>query len=113
MDKCWERYGKKWLKPKLVAQQLTLFMKTPGVVKAQSDDEHVWVIVPIVTVSQDQGLATLMEGSHLKPKDPDNKAYNPTVQPGHALMFDARLEARNPSTGGGVVFIRGYDVTGM
>lgn len=113
MDKCWDCYSKKKLKPKLVAEQLTFLMKTPGVVKTQSEEERVWVIVLIVTVSQGHGLAILMEGSHRKPKSPNTKPYEPTVQPGHALIFDARPEARNPSTGGDVALVRGYDVTGM
>lgn len=113
MDKCWERYGKKWLKPKIVEQHLNLFMKTKNIMESQDVEEHIWVLVPLVTISQHQGLLTLMEGSHRNIERESNKPYDPIVHPGQALMFDARLRTLDPIAGGGVVFARAYDVTGM
>ena len=108
MYKCWERYGNKRLKPKMVEQHLNLFMRTQKNNESPDEEEHIWVLVPLVTVSQHQGLPTLMEGSHRKAEN--YRPYNPIVQPGSALMFDARLKTCDRNAGGGVVFARAYDV---
>lgn len=113
MYKCWERYGKKWLNPGIVEQHLNLFVTTQKEIESHGVKEHIWVLVPLIPVSQYQGLPTLMEGTHRKAKTQINKPYDPLVQPGQALMFDARLETRDPIVGGGVVFARAYDVTNM
>lgn len=113
MDKCWERYGKKWLKPEIIARNLTLFMRTQKSDKLLDVEEHIWVLIPLITVSQYEGLPILMEASHRDGKHKENKPYYPIVQPGQALMFDARLRTHDPNAGGGVVFAMVYDVTGM
>ena len=52
-----------------------------------------------------------MESSHRSLRVGHDKPYLPTVQPGQALMFDARLRTHDPSEGGVVVFARAYDMT--
>lgn len=111
MDKCWERYGKKGLKPKMVAQHLSLFMRTQKNLESRDVEEHIWILVPLFTVSQYNGLPILMEGTHHNPKGQNPKTYHPIVEPGSALMFDARIQTCDPYAGGGVVFARAYDVT--
>ncbi|CAD6592269.1 MAG: hypothetical protein ASARMPRED_006145 [Alectoria sarmentosa] len=113
MYKCWERYGKRWLNPAIVEQRLNLFMNTQQNIETRGIEEHIWVLVPLVPVSQFKGLPTLMEGTHRRAKTKINKPYDPVVQPGQALMFDARLVTHDPGVGGGVVFARAYDVTNM
>ena len=113
MWKCWERYGKKSLKPKIVEQDLRLFLRTQNAIKTSSVKEYVMVFIPFINVSQHEGLPTLMEGSHRNKNGGKNKSYDPIVQPGHALMFDARLIARIPPAGGGALLARVYDVTGL
>ena len=114
MYKCWERYGKKALKPKMVEQDLRLFINARNVIETKNDKEHIMVVIPFIKISQLDGLPALMEGSHReKNKGAPNKPYFPTVKPGQALMFDARLTSRIPKPGGGVVLARIYDVTGM
>lgn len=110
MNKCWERYGKQWLKPKIVAQHLSLFMRTQKNLEKQDVENHIWVLVPLFTVSEHEGLPILMEGSHLNPERQNHRPYHPVVQPGHALMFDARIQMYDPNAGGGVVFARAYDM---
>ena len=111
MEKCWERYGKKWLKPKKITDGLCLFMRKEKKIYLQDDKEYLWVLVPLFTVSEHEGLPILMEGSHLNSKDQNDKAYHPTVHPGQALMYDARIARCDSRAGGGVVFALAYDPT--
>lgn len=110
MYKCWERYGKRFLKPKSVESHLNLFMKTETPNERPDIEEIIWVLIPLTTMSKQQGLPTLLEGSHSSADSANNKPYEPTLQPGSALMFDARLKARVPNAGGGVVFARACHV---
>ena len=114
MYKCWERYGKKWMKPKIVEQDIRVFVRNQKVVETNDDEEHMMIFIPFIKISQHEGLPILMEGSHRKRnKDVKPKTYSPVIQPGQALMFDARLTCRIPQAGGGVLLGRVYDVTGM
>ena len=115
MYKCWERYGKKFLKPKIVEQDLRLFVNTRTIIETSDDEEHIMVFVPLIRVSHHEGLPTLIEASHRNRNEENaqNKGYSPTLQPGQALMFNARLKSRIPKAGGGVLLARVYDVTGM
>ena len=114
MYKCWERYGKKWLKPRIVEHDLRVFVNSQHIVETSDDEEHIMVLIPFMKVSQHEGLPTLMEGSHRKKdKGAKNTPYNPIIKPGQALMFDARLTSLIPQAGGGVLLGRVYDVTGM
>ena len=94
----------------MVEQHLHLFMRTQKNNESPDVEEHIWVLVPLVTVSQLQGLPTLMEGSHHNSNAENYRPYAPIIQPGSALMFDARLKTWDPNFGGGVVFARAYDV---
>ena len=114
MYKCWERYGKKFAKPKIVKQDLMLFVRSQDRIAFSGAEEHVLVLVPLIMVSQHNGLPTLMEGSHRRSNQgPNGKPYDFVVHPGHALMHDARLTAHIPSTAGGVLVATIYDMTGM
>ena len=114
MYKCWERYGKKSLKPKIVEEDLRLFVNTRTVIQTSGDKEYIMVFVPLIKMSPNEGLPALMEGSHReKNKGAPNKPYITTLWPGQALMFHARLKSRIPKPGGGVLVARVYDVTGM
>ena len=86
-------------------------MRTQKNIESRNVEEHMWILVPLITVSQDEGLPILMEGSHHHPKT--EKPFSTTVQPGQALMFDARLKTQDPNAGGGVFYVRRYDMTGM
>ena len=112
MDKCWERYGKKMLKPNIVQQDLMIFVRTQNTIESRSVKQYVVVLTPLVVISQHEGLPTLMEGSHRKNNLNSNKSYDTNIQPGHALMFDGRLKILMPPTGGGVMLARVYDLTG-
>ena len=81
--------------------------EAPGV------SDWIWVLVPLVGLDPQKGLV-LMESSHLE-RIPENriKPYSPSVPPGRALMFNNRLRTRDPVEGGGVVFVRCYDMTGL
>lgn len=112
MYRCWERYGKKWLKPKLIGQELLLFPRIERNITTQGTAEHMVIWVPIDEVTINHGLPALMTGSHL------NKLKNlPSilvVPQGHALMFDSRLATqRTPMGSGGIVLARTYDMTGL
>ena len=111
MYKCWTRYGKSFIKPDIVEQHLKLFMRTEKNIESKNSKEHIWVLVPLFTISQNEGLPILMEGSHHNSKD--QKPFSTVVKPGQALMFDARIKTEDPSSCGGVVFARRFDVTGM
>lgn len=52
-----------------------------------------------------------MEGSHSNKGDKADRLYDPVLQLGFALMFDARLRSNVPKAGGGVVLARAYYVT--
>lgn len=111
MPRCWERYGKKWYKPKRVEQHLDLFPFSEKEVNVKGyTAEHIWVWVPMIPVSRNQGLPTFMEGSHHYKEGKEYQSYNPVIMPGYALMFDARLKTILPKAGGGVVFVRAYDM---
>ena len=115
MYKCWERYGKKSLKPKLVEQDLRLFVNTETIIETFDDVQHIMVFIPLIWLSHHEGLPTLIEASHRnKNKDnTQNKGFSPTLWPGQALMFNAQLKSRLPKAGGGVLLTRVYDVTGL
>lgn len=110
MEKCWECYGKKWLQPERIAQSLSVFTRSSKIIESQDDKEYVWILVPLFTVSEQNGLPTLMKGSHLNPNGQNHRPYHPIVQPGHALMFENRIRTCEPTAGGGVVFATGYDM---
>ena len=113
MYKCWEQYGNKDLKPNILGEDLRLFVNTRTVIETSGDREHIIVIIPLIKVTQNEGLPALMEGSHrVKDKGAENKPYFPVVWPGQALMFHARLKSRLPKPGGGVLVARIYDMTG-
>lgn len=111
MYKCWERYGKKTVKPKIVEQDLMVFLRTQKRTAFSNDKFHIVVMVPLTTVSQHEGLPTLMEGSHREKNVTSNKSCDLIVQPGQALMFDTRLAAHIPEAGGGVLVATIYDMT--
>ena len=97
------------MKPKRVEQHLDLFSFCEERTINQYFKEHVWIWIPLIPISRNQGLPTFMEGSHRNTEDID-RPYNPTIKPGYALMFDARLRSTIPKTGGGVIFARAYEV---
>ena len=111
MPLCWERYGKKWMKPERVEQHLDVFAFSGGCSVKNSSHEHIWIWVPLFPTSKNQGLSTFMEGSHRNKGDKADRLYDPVLQPGFALMFDARLRSNVPKVGGDVVLARAYYVT--
>ena len=115
MYKCWERYGKKFIDPDVVEEDLRVFVNTRTIIETTDDKKHIMVFIPLIRVSNDEGLPTLIEASHRNKKTDgeQNIAYSPILQPGQALMFDARLKSRIPKAGGGVLLARIYDLTGM
>ena len=110
--RCWERYGKKHITPRKMEQQLYLFRPKWKNISPYTAPEYLWVLVPLTTLSPQQNI-TLMESSHRKLKNGPDKPYNPEVKPGQALMVHAGLRTEKPKEGGGVVFARVYDVTGL
>ena len=113
MYKCWERFGKKHLKPPILMQELIVFQRTPPMDKMQDYKEYVWVLVPLIPVSEHEGLPILIEGTQRNLNRVNQEPFWATLQPGQALMFHARLKSIDPEAGGGVVFARAFDVTGM
>ena len=112
MDLCWERFGKKWLKPDLLFQELQLFSRFPHTLTTRDVTEHMIICVPLFTIEKNYGLPTLMAGTHRDILQ--DIPYDLVVQRGHALMFDTRLQRRrNKDTDGGVVLVRRYDITGL
>ena len=77
-----------------------------------SEGEHIWVLVPLQQIEPEEGF-TLMTASHRHLMNGNDDPYRPTILPGQALMFDARLRTKGPTVGGGVVFARAYDMTGL
>ena len=112
MWRCWERYGKKHIRPKMIQECLTLFQPFQRDFPPLQVEETVWVMLPLITMSPEHGL-TLMESSHRKLKNAPDKPYSPTVLPGQALMFNGGLRTGRPKRAGGVFFLRVYDVTGL
>ena len=111
MWKCWERYGKKHIEPEIVEQHLYLLRpKANGSDNPAEIDEHIWILIPLIPMLPQQSL-TLMQSSHRSLKLGYDKPYTPSVQPGQALMYDARLRTRDPAEGGVVVYARSYDMT--
>lgn len=112
MERCWERYGKKWLKPKLLAEGLLLFPVVGHPVTMHGTAEYMKIWVPLADLTTAQGLPVFMMGTHL-----DKSKWLPTtlcVPQGHALMFDSRLQTRREYVGsGGIVLARIYDMTGL
>ena len=88
-------------------------MRTKEVVETLDTHQYIWILVPLISVSQAQGLPILLERSHRDAKPEDIKCCYLVIPPGHALMFDARLRTRIPVEGGGVVFATAYDMTGI
>ena len=113
MWKCWERYGNKSMKPKIMEEDFRLFLNTQNIIETSSVKRYVIVFIPFITVSQREGLPSLMGGSHRKDKGVEEKPYDPVVQPGQALIFSARLKIRFAPIGGGALLARVYDVTDM
>ena len=102
------------MKPKILEEDLRLFVNTRTVIETSGDQEYIMVFIPLMKVSPNEGLPALMEGSHReKNKGAENKPYCPIIWPGQALMFHAQLRCRIPKSGGGVLVARVYDVTGM
>ena len=87
------------------------FAFSAGCSVKNSSHEHIWIWVPLIPISKNQGLPTFMEGSHRNKGDKADRLYDPVLQLGFALMFDARLRSNVPKAGGGVVLARAYDVT--
>ena len=112
MWRCWERYGKKHIRPKLIEERLTLLSQFQSDLPPLEVGENIWVMIPLVTISPEHNF-TLMESSHRKLKNAPDKPYSPTVLPGQALMFNAGLRTGKPKRIGAVAFIRVYDVTGL
>ena len=95
----------------MVEQHLYLFRpKTQGSDNPPEDEQHIWILIPLVPMSPKQCL-TLMESSHRSAMGDYNKPHNPTVKRGQALMYDARLRTRDSAEFGVVVFARSYDMT--
>lgn len=97
------------MKAELVEQYIMVFNFGHRGPVQPSSHERIWLWVPLVPVSQNQGLPTLFAGSHPR-VDRAPIPYNPVLRPGFALMFDGRLQTAAPFSGGGVVFARAYDV---
>ena len=116
MWKCWERYGKTHIKPKIVEQHLVLFRPTQQrnttVLEAPSVEKYIWIMAPLNTLHPQLGF-TLMESSHRSLKNGPDKPYSPEVLPGQALMFNTQLRKSNPTIGGAVVWARLYDMRGL
>ena len=110
MPLCWERYGKRWMNPEMIEQHLDLFSFSKGGVVNQHDKEHIWIWVPLIPVSRNQGLPSFMEGTHRHTDIKADRPYDPILKPGSAFMFDARLRTKVPAAGGGVLLARAYDV---
>ena len=109
MPMIWERCGKSGMKPETSDECILVFNFGLTGPVLSSLHEMVWLWVPLIPVSQNQGLPTFIEGSH-RWIDEASNSYNPVLRPGSALMFDGRLRTTAPSTGGGVVFARAYDI---
>lgn len=110
MPRCFEAYGQKYMNPKKIEQHHDVFTFGRGDTVQSSPDEHIWIWAPLVPISQNQGLPTFMEGSHHDADDKIDRPYCPILQPGSALMFDARIRTSIPNAGGGVIFAQAYDV---
>lgn len=109
MPKCWERSGKRWKKSEMVRDCIMVFTFGHGGTLRTSSHEQIWLFIPLIPVSPNQGLPSFVEGSH-RWEDPVPKSYSPILRPGVALIFDGRLQTTYPNTGGGVVFARAYDL---
>lgn len=105
----WERCGKIGMEPEMVDECIMVFNFGLTGPVLPSLHEVVWLWVPLIPVSRNQGLLTFNEGSH-RWTDETSNPYNPVLWPGSALMFDGRLWTTAQSTGGGVVFARAYDI---
>ncbi|KAM0801851.1 hypothetical protein BDR22DRAFT_888300 [Usnea florida] len=113
MWKCWERYGKKSMEPKVLKEHFRVFLNTKNIIETSSVKHYVLVFIPLITMSQREGLPSLMGGSHRQDAGVEHKPFGLVLQPGQALMFNARLKTRQTGIGGGTLLVRVYDVTGM
>ena len=77
-------------------------------------EHHVWVFVPLVHLGRSSGSPALLEGSHHDfgmVSDLRNcHSHYPEVPLGSALMYDARMRAVFPKTGGSVLQAVLYDL---
>ena len=101
------------MKPKIVGEDYRIFSNTKNVIETSSAKQCVMVFIPFTTMSQQEGLPSLMGGSHREGTGVECKPYDIVVQPGQALMFNARLTIRLGPVGGGALLARIYDVTNM
>ena len=99
------------MKPERVEQLLDVFAFSAGGSFNNSSHEHFWIWVPLIPISKHQGLPTFMEGSQRNKGDKADRLYDPALQPGFALIFDARLRSNVPKAGGGEFLARAYYVT--
>ena len=75
---------------KRVEQHLDVFAFSVGCSVKKSSHEHIWIWVPLIPISKNH---------HRNKGDKADRLYDPVLQPGFALMFDARHRSNVPKVG--------------